>query len=113
MPREFKPQVITSNRLHDGVVLYKRGDDWTEILAEAEIYRDQKTLDKAMQSAEQDEADQKLISIYAFPVDGEKTIPTPLSMREVIRDAGVPSVPIFNAHLISEKERSDIEERSA
>jgi hypothetical protein len=97
--KEFVPQVITANRLRDGVIVYKTDTGWTETFEKASVFGDEDALQSMMAFAEADEAAQLVVAIYAFPVSVEHGRPEPVSMREIVRESKRPTVRLFNKTL--------------
>lgn len=85
-------QVISANRLSDGIVVYLAPESsWTEWIYASEIARDEATADVLLERAKQAEADRKVVDPYLIDVaeiDGEVR---PIKYRELIRATG-PSV---------------------
>ncbi len=80
-------QMLTANRLIDGVVLYWRGGGWVEALVEAEVFADPEAGEAALAAAKDFVTRNVVVNPYLFEVkDGR-----PVSEREIIRAAG-PSV---------------------
>ena len=80
-------QMLTANRLIDGLVLYWRGGGWVESLAEADTFADAEAGEAALATAKSFVARNVVVSPYLFEVkDGR-----PVTEREIIRAAG-PSV---------------------
>ena len=85
-------QVISANRLGDGVVVYLAADNsWSEFIAGSVIALDEPTADGLLAHAKQAEQDRVVIDPYLIDVaevDGEVR---PTKYREFIRATG-PSV---------------------
>jgi hypothetical protein len=81
-------QMLTANRLRDGAVLYWRGEDWAETLAEGDVFADQAQADAALANAQAFVAGNAVVSPYLFDVHADKS---PVKEREIIRAMG-PSV---------------------
>lgn len=86
------PQIITANRLHDGLVVFlASGGDWTRTAERAQVAHD---ADQA--SALEDEATlaaraNLIVDPYLIEVSQEDNIPVPVAHRERMRISG-PSV---------------------
>jgi hypothetical protein len=82
-------QVVTANRLRDGVIVYFNETDntWVERIAEATSY-DEHSINDALARAKTFEAACEVVGIYPTEVAGRNR---PLSAREQIRAAG-PSI---------------------
>ncbi len=82
------PNVITANRLDDGIVVYL-GDasEWVSDLASARVAEADSDL-KALELIADKAADEQLVvSVYAMDVDISNGSPEPKSVREKIRAA--------------------------
>jgi len=80
-------QKLTANRLIDGIVLYWKGGDWTESLAEADFFESEEEAQAALAAAKDFVARNVVVSPYLFEMKGDR----PLKEREIIRALG-PSV---------------------
>lgn len=82
-------QVVTANRLRDGVIVYfnEPGNTWVERIADATPY-DEHGITSALDRVKAFEAACQVVGIYPTEVAGRNR---PLSAREQIRAAG-PSV---------------------
>ncbi|MBO6783411.1 MAG: DUF2849 domain-containing protein [Alphaproteobacteria bacterium] len=85
-------QVISANRLGDGLVVYLASDgSWSEWISRSEIAADEAAAEAPLARAKRDEADRKVIDPYLVEVaevDGEVR---PTKYREFIRATG-PSI---------------------
>jgi len=82
------PNVITANRLTDGVVVYLASDgEWTEQIANARVADgDEET--KALEAeAENAVRERRVVAVYPMPVALKDGTVDPLSVRERIRAA--------------------------
>ncbi len=81
-------QMLTANRLRDGVVLYWTAGGWAETLAQGEVFASAAEADAALAAAQGFVADNTVVNPYLFDMreDG-----SPVKEREIIRAAG-PSV---------------------
>jgi hypothetical protein len=84
-------KILTANRLRTGDVLYWRAGNWTESLADAEIFADDASADAALEGAQVSVAANQVVSPYLFDVRQTKDGPIPVKEREIIRSLG-PSV---------------------
>jgi Protein of unknown function (DUF2849) len=82
------PQMLTANRLKDGVVLYWKRGAWVEAFAEGEVLPDDVAADTALAAAQAFVADNSVVNPYLFDLRGDGS---PVKEREIIRAAG-PSV---------------------
>ena len=85
-------QIVTANRLGDGVVVYlASGDAWMAGIAEAEIARDAAGAADLLARAEAPEQATRVLGAYLMDVTCEAGLLSPISKREFIRAFG-PSV---------------------
>ena len=84
-------KVLTANRLHSGDVLYWKAGDWTERLADAEIFAEDAAAEAALAGAQAFVAANQVVTPYLFEVRQAKTGLVPVKEREIIRSLG-PSV---------------------
>ena len=83
------PDVITANRLADGVVVFQTpGSGWSDDFNRAEILPDAGATKAAMARAEEDAARNLVVDAYAFPVEVRNGHVVPKALREAIRAAG-------------------------
>jgi sulfite reductase (NADPH) hemoprotein beta-component len=81
--------VITANRLTDGVVVFQTADQgWSEDFNRAAILPDPGATASALARAKQDEADNIVVEPYAVAVEERNGHLTPKALREAIRAAG-------------------------
>ncbi|HEY4124256.1 MAG TPA: DUF2849 domain-containing protein [Rhizomicrobium sp.] len=85
------PQMLTSNRLIDGEVLYWRDGSWVSGFDQGEVYDDPKAADAALAAAQGTVKDNKVVATYLFDVRRTAKGIEPVKEREIIRAAG-PSV---------------------
>ncbi len=89
-------KAITANRLRDGAVVWlgkqngSTANQWVERMGAAAVY-DEADVARALADAQQDEACNLVVGIYALEVELAGGIPTPLRTKERIRALG-PSV---------------------
>jgi len=81
-------QMLTANRLRDGDVLYRKGDGWVLLLAQADIYPDQAGADAALAAATAELARNEFVAPYLFEVREVNGKIVPVKEREIIRAAG-------------------------
>ena len=85
------PQVITANRLNDGIVVYLTADaGWSRVIADSLLCSDDSAVTAALVTAEQAVADRRVVDPYAIEVSPGAAI-RPVRYREEIRAFG-PSV---------------------
>jgi hypothetical protein len=82
------PQMLTANRLSDGVVVYWKQGAWAEALADGEVLADTAAADAALAAAQAFVADNAVVGVYLFDLRADGS---PVKEREIIRAAG-PSV---------------------
>ena len=83
------PDVITANRLTDGVVVFQTIDDgWTEDFIRAAVLSDPHATASALARAKQDEANNIVVDPYAIVVEERNGHLTPKALREAIRATG-------------------------
>ncbi len=82
------PNVITANRLTDGVVVYlAAGGQWTEAIANAQV-ADGEEETKALETiAENAVREREVVGVYPMPIALVDGAVDPLSVRERIRAA--------------------------
>jgi uncharacterized protein DUF2849 len=82
------PNVVTANRLTDGVVVYlAAGGEWTEEIANARVADDEAETKALEAEAEAAARDRVVVSVYPMPVALKDGAIDPLSVRERIRAA--------------------------
>lgn len=84
-------KILTANRLRTGDVLYWKSGQWTERLADADIFADDTAAEAALAGAQTSVAANQVVTPYLFDVRQTKTGPVPVKEREIIRSLG-PSV---------------------
>ncbi len=83
------PDVITANRLTDGIVVFQTLDDsWTEDFNRAAVLPDPEATAGALARAKEDEAKNIVVDPYAIVVEERNGHLTPKALREAIRAAG-------------------------
>ena len=83
------PEVITANRLTDGVVVFQTIDDsWTEDFIRAAVLPDPQATVGALKRAKQDEANNIVVDPYAIVVEERNGHLAPKALREAIRATG-------------------------
>jgi hypothetical protein len=80
--------MLTANRLRDGDVLYRKGNGWVLMLADAEVYPDQAGADAALAAATAETVRNEIIAPYLFEVRELNGKIVPVKEREIIRAAG-------------------------
>jgi Protein of unknown function (DUF2849) len=80
------PNVVTANRLVDGIVVYLAPDgSWAEEIARARIASTEDETQALESQAEQAVKDRIVVAMYAMPVEIKDGAVDPLSVRERIR----------------------------
>ena len=83
------PDVITANRLADGVVVFQTSDSgWSEDFNRAAVRPDATAAAAALARAKEDEAANLVVDAYFFPVEIRNGHVAPKALREAIRAAG-------------------------
>ncbi|MBV9289943.1 MAG: DUF2849 domain-containing protein [Hyphomicrobiales bacterium] len=83
------PDVITANRLADGVVVFQTLDEgWSEDFNRAAILEDAGATAQALVRAKKDESANLVVDAYFFPVETRNGHVAPKALREAIRAAG-------------------------
>ena len=81
--------VITANRLADGVVVFQSADEgWSEDFKHARILGDAQATADALARARRDEANNLVVDAYSTPVVERNGHFAPKALREAIRAAG-------------------------
>ena len=80
--------MLTANRLRDGDVLYRKGDGWTLILADGNVYRQKAEADAALADAQAELVRNEFVAPYLFEVREVNGQIRPVKEREIIRAAG-------------------------
>src|SRR3984885_10400102 len=82
------PDVITANRLTDGVVVVQTIDvSWTEDFNRAAVLPDPEATAVALKRAKEDEANNIVVEPYAIVVEERNGHLAPKALREAIRAA--------------------------
>lgn len=82
------PDVITANRLTDGVVVFQTDDGWSEDFNRAAVSADPQATAGALSRAKQDEATNVVVDAYPVAVAERNGRLAPKALREAIRAAG-------------------------
>jgi Protein of unknown function (DUF2849) len=83
------PDVITANRLADGVVVFQTADArWSEDFNRAAVLPDAEATKSATARALEDAARNIVVDAYAFAVETRNGHVVPKALREAIRAAG-------------------------
>ena len=82
-------QVVTANRLRDGVVVFWAQDGrWAETIAEAECLEGADAAKAVLAAALRSEAENVVLDVYAVDVALKDGVPVPVRLREAIRAVG-------------------------
>lgn len=82
-------QVVTANRLIDGVVVYLTADGgWTETIGSALVVEGPEALEAAMAAGKRGDASQTVVEAYAIDVERAGDDLRALRLREDIRARG-------------------------
>ena len=83
------PEVVTANRLADGVVVFQTADEgWGEDFNRAAVRPDSAATAAALARAKEDEAQNLVVEPYAVAVEIRNGHVVPKALREAIRAAG-------------------------
>ena len=83
------PEVVTANRLADGVVVFQTADaGWSEDFNEAQVHPDAAATKTATARALEDAAMNLVVDVYAFAVEMRNGHVVPKALREAIRATG-------------------------
>ena len=83
------PQVVTANRLRDGVVVFWAGDGtWVDGIGQAHCLEGSDDAKAALAAALRSEAENVVLDVYAVDVAVRNGGPVPVRLREAIRAAG-------------------------
>jgi hypothetical protein len=83
------PQVVTANRLSDGIVVYLApGGGWVEFLSEAEIFPGKAAVEAALTLAQASVASNQVVDVFAFDVTVTAKGPEANHIRDRIRSQG-------------------------
>ncbi len=82
------PDVITANRLADGVVVFQSADGWSEDFNRAAVWPDKPATAAALARAREDETHNLVVDAYEVPVEERNGHVVPKALREAIRAAG-------------------------
>lgn len=90
-------QVVTANRLRDGLVVYlAEGGRWVEEVGQAVMASDAESAKALLAAGEQAVADRVVVAPYLIDVRAEGGRVMPTRYREVLRALGPSSHPEFN-----------------
>ena len=81
-------QIITANRLTDGIVVFLGPQGWVERLVDGTVLSDKASVATALARAKGDEANDIVVEPYAIDVVDRNGAAAAKHLREVIRAAG-------------------------
>ncbi len=82
-------QVITANRLRDGVVVFLGTDfSWVDQIGAARVFATPETSEAGLAATKKDEDDNLVLDVYAIEVAEKDGVITPTRLREAIRATG-------------------------
>ena len=82
------PQVVSANRLTDGIVVFLAGDAWVERLADAQVFADAKAATTGLAKADADFKANLVVEVAAFDVQATSRGLEPAHLRDKVRAAG-------------------------
>ncbi|MGF1446748.1 MAG: DUF2849 domain-containing protein [Pikeienuella sp.] len=93
MPRSFQLQVLTANDLVEGDSVFLTTSGWGRDITEARVAQSREEADLLAEGGKLEEAENRVVGSYLVAVTLEAGVPVPVSRRERIRAAGVPTFP--------------------
>ena len=83
------PQVVTANRLTDGIVVFRApGGRWVEFLKDADLIEGKAAVEAALASGNESVARNEVVDVFAFDVTMTPAGPQPTHIRDRIRANG-------------------------
>ena len=82
------PQVVSANRLTDGIVVFLGASGWGEKLADAQLFETPNDAKAGLARAEADQRANLIIEITPFDVDVTPSGLAPKHLRDKVRCAG-------------------------
>jgi hypothetical protein len=82
------PQVVSANRLADGIVVFWNRGGWVELLDQAEVLDSKPDIESATLKAQADVAANRVVDIFAFDVKAAGGHIEAVTLRDRIRTAG-------------------------
>jgi Protein of unknown function (DUF2849) len=87
-----EPQMVTANRLIDGVVVYLTADSkWSENFVDGAVWPDKASADNALVASEEAVKARLVVGPYLFEVAVTDSGPQPVGARERIRATHLPT----------------------
>ena len=99
-------EMITANRLIDGVVVFQAEKGWVEDFAAAAVYGDDEAAKAALAAARQDETGNLVVDAYPIVVEMRAGHYAPKALREAIRAAGPTTRPDLGKQAHGQSPRS-------
>ncbi|NJK88495.1 MAG: DUF2849 domain-containing protein [Myxococcales bacterium] len=90
-----KPNVITGQRLNDGIVVFWTGDSWVERIDRAQVREGDESLASTVESLKLEHRN-SIVDIYAIDVEIGGEAPRPVRFRERLRSVGPTVRPDLN-----------------
>jgi hypothetical protein len=83
------PQVVTANRLTDGIVVYLGpGGSWVEYLSQAAVFDDKTSIEAALAAGQDSVVANLVVDVFAFDVTATAKGPQASHIRDRIRAMG-------------------------
>ncbi len=83
------PQVVSANRLDDGIVVFVGRDRaWVELLDAARLFDTKADMEAAVAVAQKDVAANRVVDIFPFEVKISGDTVTAVALRDIIRTSG-------------------------
>jgi len=103
MVKVWNPQVVTANRLNEGVIVYlTRSGEWSRSIGQSLVADTEREAEDALAKANEDVRACRIIGPYLIEVALEGGAIRPLSQRELIRAQG----PTVHPEFATEQERA-------
>lgn len=91
----MEAQIVTANRLIDGLVVYFTADDtWSHWIADAHMCTTESDIQSTLSLAQASVADNEVVDAYLIDVRNEGSTIKPVRYREIIRAKG-PSINVL------------------
>ncbi len=85
----MKPQIVTANRLHDGLVVYlSAGDEWSKRIEDSRLAATEAEGEALMAVAAEAVTARRVVDPYLIEVERRDDAIVPVRYREVIRAVG-------------------------
>ena len=99
-------QVITANRLTDGIVVFVGPDAaWVETIGAAKVYDSPAAVAEGLAGTKKDEENNLVLDVYAVEVTSKDGAVVPVRLREAIRAQGPTVLPHHGKPLPSTRSR--------